>query len=499
MSGPTTPSLDFDPATLTLPRSQFIGGQLVDAGEEVLPVLRPCDGGPLGDLREADEGLVHRAVDDARQAWLASGWGTCPPRERARVLRRWADLIDRDAVALGQLEAVASTRPVGEAVPGDVPFTAEAIRFFAELADKSGGDVAATRRDSLGLVMAEPYGVIGAIAPWNFPLSMASWKCGPALAAGNAVVLKPSELTPYSTLRLAQLAIEAGVPPGIFNVVNGRGHVTGAALVRHPGIGKISFTGSTRTGGQIMSETGRHGTRPVTLELGGKSPQLVFADIADLDHVARCIARGFTANAGQACVAGSRLIVHRSLAEPLCEAIVAQVRRLRPGPTWASCSAYAPIISQSQAQRIDQLVRAAVDAGASVLTGGGFFDDAPCFYQPTVLDDVTPDLAVLREEVFGPVLTVQRFDEEEEGLLLADHATYGLAAGVYTRDIGQALRAARRIEAGTIWINRYGRSGDMIIPTGGYKGSGIGKDLGRQAFEAALRYKSVLIDFEAAA
>jgi len=493
-----TPTLDFDPGRLTLPDGHFIDGKHVGEAGPGIEVRRPCDGQPLGTIGEAGEAMVDRAVRNARQAWQDSGWATCPPRERARALSRWADLIDAHAVELGQWEAAASTRPVGEAVHGDVPFTAEAIRFFAELADKVGGDAVPTRRDSLGLIVPEPYGVVGAIAPWNFPLSMASWKCGPALAAGNAVVLKPSEMTPYSTLKLAELAIEAGVPPGIFNVVNGGGPVTGSALVRHPGIAKISFTGSTRTGGAIMSETGRHGVRPVTLELGGKSPQLVFADVTDLGHVARCVARGFTANAGQACVAGTRLIVHRSLAGPLCDAIVAEIEKYRPGPMWQADTGYSPIISQPQAARIDRLVRETLDAGARLLAGGGFFPGAERFYRPTVIDRVSPGMAALREEIFGPVLTVQTFETEAEGLALADHPVYGLAAGVYSRNIGQALRAARRIEAGTIWINRYGRSGDMIIPTGGFKGSGIGKDLGRQAMEASLRYKSVLVDFEAA-
>ncbi|QWF40184.1 aldehyde dehydrogenase family protein [Bordetella hinzii] len=490
-------TLDFQPADLARAEGHYIGGRHVGAAE-TLEVLRPCDGQPLGRIALADESTVDFAVQDARRAWTASGWGHSAPRERARVLNRWADLIDRHAVELGQLEAAASTRPVSEAVHGDVPFTAEAIRFFAELADKVGGDVAATRQDSLGMIVPEPYGVVAAIAPWNFPLSMASWKCGPALAAGNAVVLKPSELTPYSTLRLAELAVEAGLPEGVFNVINGRGPQAGGALARHPLVGKISFTGSTRTGGAIMSEAGRHGARPMTLELGGKSPQLVFEDVPDLAHVARCVARGFTANGGQACVAGTRLIVHRRLARDLVEAVLAELQSIAPGPTWVAATAYSPIISSAQADRIARIVHDAQAQGARLLTGGARFADHPAFYRPTVLDGVRPGMDVLREEVFGPVLTVQTFETEAEGLALADHPVYGLAAGVHTRDIGQALRAARRLEAGTVWINRYGRSGDMIMPTGGFKGSGIGKDLGRQAMEASLRYKSVLVDFDAA-
>jgi aldehyde dehydrogenase (NAD+) len=494
----SNPTLDFDPATVALPQGHFIGGAYYSIGEPQIAVHRPSDGRLLGYIPDACADTVDHAVSNALQAWKTSGWATQPPRERAKVLARWADLIDRDVVSLAQLEAVSSTRPVAEAYASDVPFTAEAIRFFAELADKLGGDFAATRQGSVGFVASEPYGVIGAIAPWNFPLSMCSWKCGPALAAGNAVVLKPSELTPFSTLRLAELAIEAGMPPGIFNVVNGRGATTGAAITRHPDISKVSFTGSTRTGALIMSDAAMHGTKPVTLELGGKSPQLVFEQVPDLAHAARCIARGFTSNGGQACVAGTRLIAHQRIVEPLLEAVRLHLADVAPGPMWRSTTRYSPIINRSQAERIETLIDESRASGAELIFGGSYFEDTDegYFYRPTILANVTESTAAVRQELFGPVLTVQTFEDEDEGIALAAHPTYGLCAGVHTRDIGQAMRAMRRIAAGTVWINRYGRSGDMIIPTGGFKQSGIGKDLGRQALEASMRYKSVLIDFD---
>jgi aldehyde dehydrogenase (NAD+) len=271
----------------------------------------------------ADADLVDRAVQDAWRAWKTSNWARCAPRERARVLRRWADLIDADAQALAQLEAVGSTRPLKDAAAWDVPFTADGIRFFAEWADKIGGEVAPTRTDHLGMTIAEPYGVIAAIAPWNLPLVMASWKVAPALAAGNAVVLKPSEMTPFSVLRLAELAIEAGMPAGIFNIVQGDGQGAGAALCRHPRIAKVTFTGSTRSGAAIMAACAESGTKPVTLELGGKSPQVVFADAPDLERTVRTVARAITLNAGQVCVAGSRLIVQRAVADRVVERLAA--------------------------------------------------------------------------------------------------------------------------------------------------------------------------------
>jgi aldehyde dehydrogenase (NAD+) len=488
-------SLGFNPDTLELPSAHFIAGQLNFVGNAV-SVVRPSDGLRLGEVPDADERTVDEAVETAHQAWRATGWAKGSPRDRGRVLRHWADLIDSDAILLAQLEAASSTRPVSEAFAGDVPFTAEAIRFFGELADKLGGDVVATSRDSLGFIASEPYGVVGAIAPWNFPLSMCSWKVGPALAAGNAVVLKPSELTPFSTVRLAQLAIEAGMPPGIFNVVHGYGHIAGAALVSHPKVAKVSFTGSTRTGAEIMASIARSGIKPVTLELGGKSPQLVFEHVEDIEHTADCIVRGFTSNAGQACVAGSRLIAHERIVEPLLESVIRRIENLGPAMTWNANAGFSPIISRKQAHRVHDLVAESVAQGAEVIVGGGLFEGTGegAFYRPTILRNVTDDMTAVREELFGPVLTVQTFRDEEEGILMSGHAAYGLAAGVHTRDLGQALRAVRGIAAGTVWVNRYNRSGDMMLPTGGFGQSGIGKDLGIQAVEGNLRLKSVLID-----
>lgn len=487
-------STDFEPASVAFRNGHFIGGELVRDGSDSIPVLRPSDAIEYAELPVASSDVVDRAVANAKAAFEHSGWATQPPRERARAMRSWAALIEANAVELGRLEALGSTRPISQAITGDVGSVAEGIQFFSEWADKLGGDVAATRTDNLGMIVSEPYGVVGAITPWNFPLSMASWKVGPALAAGNAIVLKPSELTPFSTVRLAELAVEAGIPAGIFNVVQGNGAVTGDALSRHPAIGKLSFTGSTRTGIAVMKAAAESGVKPVTLELGGKSPQLVFAD-ADLEKVAACVAGSLTGNAGQACVAGSRLIVQ----EPVMEALVAALRQkleaIRPGHTWFEATDFAPIISELQASRIDRIVAESRRQGAECLMGGARIEGlGGAFYQPTLLANVAQDNVAVREEIFGPVLTIQSFNTEDEGIALADHPEYGLAAGVYTRDLGRALRVMRALKAGTVWINRYSRTLDFILPTGGFKGSGIGKDLGRQAVELNQRHKTVLID-----
>ncbi|MDW8847328.1 aldehyde dehydrogenase family protein [Erwinia sp. MMLR14_017] len=488
--------LSFDPDKVSLPEGHYINGQSRMGSGSKLLVKRPSDGLIAGELTEASPAMVDEAVTLADRAVKESGWASCPPRQRGAVLNRWADLIASDT-RLAQLESLGSTRPVHDVVNHELPFTAEAIRFYAECADKYSGDVLPTREASLGMLVPEPYGVIGAITPWNFPLSMASWKCGPALAAGNAVVLKPSELTPYSTVRLAELAIEAGLPKGVLNIVQGGGAVTGSALVAHPLIRKVSFTGSTVTGARIMSDAAFNGMKPVTLELGGKSPQLVFDDAGEVAEVAGRILRGFTANGGQACVAGTRLIVQRGIADALIAELIDLCGNFRPGVTWDENSRYAPMIDHRQACKVQQIVDAAWQQGAEILAGGKRFEGTGegYFWQPTLLTNVPADSPAVEEEIFGPVLTIQIFDKEEEGLALASHSTYGLCAGVHTKNIDRALRAMRGITAGTVWINRYGRSGDFIIPTGGFLGSGIGKDLGRQAFEACQRYKSVLIDF----
>ncbi|SCW80025.1 aldehyde dehydrogenase (NAD+) [Rhizobium mongolense subsp. loessense] len=484
-------TLSFDPDSLSLPKGHFIGGSLLEAKGQ-LPTHRPSDAKAYWDCPVATADIVDQAVDTAQKALTESGWAALRPRQRTKAMQRWADLIEQEAMPLAKIEAVGSTRPVGHLIAGDIAVTAEQIRFFAEFADKEGSDLVPTDDNSLGLIMTEPYGVVGAITPWNFPLSMAGWKLAPALAAGNAVVLKPSEITPFSTLYLAELAVRAGLPAGLINIVLGDGPTTGNAITGHPGITKVSFTGSTAAGSAIMTNIARTGIKPMTLELGGKSPQIVFSD-ADLNLAADAIAISLLANAGQACVAGSRLIVEAKVANALAEAIIARLAAVRPGPTWDEATDYPPMISERQISRMDSIVRSTVDDGAECLAGGRRLDREGYFYAPTVISGVTATSPAVLEEIFGPVLTIQTFEDEEEALTLADHPTYGLAAGLFTRDLSRAIRLTRRLQAGTVWVNRYGRSRDHILPTGGYKQSGIGKDLGRAAYLANRKSKSVLI------
>lgn len=475
--------------------ANFIGGRKIAGLGAVFDVVRPSDGALLAPLHCASMDQMSQAAEDAAAAQKSSGWGRMDPRARARILRRWADAVDADRAVLAPLEAVGSTRTLGEILAWDLPYTAECIRFFAEFADKTSGETVPTTPDKMGFTLLEPYGVIAAIAPWNLPLIMAIWKIAPAIAAGNSVVLKPSELTPFSIVRVAELAIGAGLPSGVFNIVQGHGASVGDRLCRHPLVAKVSFTGSTQTGRAIMAACAAEGPKPVTLELGGKSAQLVFADAPDLARTAATLARGITINSGQVCVAGSRLLAHEKVADELVDRLSQAFSAHRIGPTWVEQTTMGPIISEKQLGQIDAMVGRALASGGSAVVGGGRAA-APqdgSYFSPTIIAGLAPDAEAIRDEIFGPVLTVQTFADEEEAYALANDSKYGLAAGVHTGDLNRALRATRALEAGTIWVNRYGRSNDYILPTGGYKQSGIGKDLGREAYLASLRSKAALI------
>ncbi len=478
----------------------MIGGAAVSGlGEKVL-VNRPSDLQPLSEIEDGGAEAVDRAVEAAKAGLKASRWAHCQPRDRARVLFRWADLIERNAIELARLESVNSTRPIAETMQRDVPRTAGVIRYYAEFCDKTEGHVTATQSGIASLIRREPYGIVGAIVPWNFPLITAAWKFAPALAAGNAVIIKTSEFTPFSLIRLAELASEAGLPAGLFNVVNGLGPTTGMAIVRHPDIAKISFTGSTGTGAQIMSAAALAGIKPVTLELGGKSPQLVFSDHGGIERVADLVARGFIGNAGQVCTAGTRLVVQRPVADELIERVIAKAKTFVAGPTWRESTTLPPLLSARQFERVDSLVRETTRQGATILIGGHrlkAWNDG-CYYAPTILDGATHTMPGYLEEFFGPVLSVHRFDDPDEGIAECAHPTYGLAASVHTSDIAKALRSAERIEAGMVWINHHGRAPEFTFPAGGFKSSGFGKDMGRPGIEGYLREKAVWIDYDQA-
>ncbi len=483
----------FDPHAVDVIGDQIIGGRRVP-GAVAQRVRSPSHTDIERAISWASEAQVDEAVISARAAWRSSGWGRMAPRERAAILRRFADLVDAHAEELARIEALVSARIHSEVLARDVKVVSGVLRYFGEFADKIDGAVTPTPDNSLSFTVQEPHGVVAAIAPWNFPMILASWKFAPALAAGNAVVLKPSEMTPFSVARLAELAVEAGVPTGIFNVVQGDASV-GAALVRHPGIDYVTFTGSSATGARIMADAATTGLKPVSLELGGKGPQLVFDDAPDFDRLVALVARGITYNAGQVCFAGSRLVVQRGIADRLLDAVAKAMRDYRIGATWTEGTTMPPIINARQAERIDGIVRAGIADGGQAVCGGAAIDHADAaFYQPTILRGVPEDSRALREEIFGPVLAVQEFDDVDEGIALANHADYGLTASVHTTDINRAFHAARAIESGTVWINDWGRRTDFTAPFGGYKRSGLGKDMGRAGFEKYQKTKAIWVE-----
>ncbi|WP_236672200.1 aldehyde dehydrogenase [Croceicoccus sp. YJ47] len=486
-------SMFFDPRSVRPSPGLFIGGRRV-VGAETRQVASPSDFSIRLDAGWASQGQVDEAVMSARHAWKDSGWGTMAPRDRANILYRFADLVDAHSAEIAALEAIASARIYSEAMARDVKVVSGTLRFFGEYADKVEGQVTATSRSSLSMVVHEPYGVVAAIAPWNFPLILAAWKFAPALAAGNAVVLKPSELTPFATLRLAELAVEAGVPQGIFNVINGDGNA-GSALVKHSEVDYVTFTGSSATGSRIMADAAMSGLKPVSLELGGKGPQVVFADAPDIERLAQTVARGITYNSGQVCFAGSRLVVERSVADRFIDLVADAMTGLKPGETWSKETSIPPIINEKQIERIDSIVRDSVSDGAEILIGGSRIDhDTALFFQPTVLRGVTTENRAYREEIFGPVLAVQEFEDFDEAIALANHPDYGLTASVHTADITRAFKAAQRIESGTVWLNDWGRRTDLTAPFGGYKKSGIGKDMGRAGYEKYLKSKAIWLE-----
>ncbi len=490
-------ALSFHPDTVPVPSGHHIGGRFVDRPGEEIVVLRPSDDKPMGTITDGGAAAVEMAVDVARKALAATGWGRMNPRDRAKILLRFAEKIEEKAEYLGRLEAMGSSRLVSGTITGDAVRTAGVVRYFAEYCDKLEGMVTTTKGDTLSYTRREPYGIVGAIVPWNFPMITAAWKFAPALAAGNAVIMKTSELTPHSLLALAECAAEAGLPGGLLNVLNGWGHTTGAAIVVHPAVGIVSFTGSTKTGVAIMTLAAQSGIKPVVLELGGKSPQIVTRDPGEMDAVATRVANGFMANAGQVCTLASRLIVQRSVADELIERVLAKTKDIKIGPTWDETTTFAPVISATQFGRIDALVQETVRQGGDLLTGGQRLEgpNAGNFYAPTLLANVTRDNVGFTEEFFGPVMTVTPYDDIEEAIAEAQHPTYGLAASIHTQDLKLALKVADAVEAGMVWVNQHGRDPEFTYAAGGWKGSGFGKDMGRAGIEEFTRQKSVWINY----
>jgi aldehyde dehydrogenase (NAD+) len=474
------------------PGRLYIGGQWVDASSGgTFPTINPATEETLTQVAEGRAEDIDRAVKAARQAFEGGAWPKMSGTERGRILWKLGDLLEARVAEVAEIETLDSGKTITESSRVDVPMAADCFRYFAGWASKIEGETIPVRPPSFNYTLREPLGVVGQIIPWNFPILLAAWKLAPALAAGNTIVLKPAEQTPLSALRLAQIAEEAGLPPGVLNVVTGFGPTAGGALVDHPGVDKIAFTGSTPVGQEIMRRAAATLKR-VTLELGGKSPNIVFAD-ADLDQAVRGASNGIFYNKGEVCTAGSRLFVEESLHDALLDKLAAFTSKLQQGDPLDPRTRLGPQVSEAQMNRVLSYVDRGKGEGARLVTGGARPPGKGFFVRPTIFDDVRNDMTIAREEIFGPVLSVLRFRDVEEVVRLANDTPYGLAAAVWTKDIKKAHRTARLLRAGTVWINTYGLY-DNAMPFGGYKMSGFGRELGHHGLMEYTQTKSVWVD-----
>jgi acyl-CoA reductase-like NAD-dependent aldehyde dehydrogenase len=471
----------------------FIDGRFVDAAKGGrFATVNPANGETLAEMSAGTAEDIDRAVAAAKRAFRSGVWSRMAPRQRMEVLYRFANLIDRNAESLAVLETLDMGKPIADVVSVDLPSVIDTIRFMCECIDKIEGSVTNTEAGVMHMVLREPLGVVGAISPWNYPLLMAAWKVAPALAAGNCVVLKPAEQAPMSCLRLAELFVEAGGPPGVLNVVNGLGEVAGKALALHPDVAKISFTGSTEVGKLILQYAGQSNMKEVALECGGKSPQVFAGDLPDLDRAVTAAFRGIYSNMGEVCNAGSRLLVDRSVYDAFVARFIELGREaFQPGNPLDPATNMGPLVTREAQRRVLGLIDAGRREGAKLQFGG----EAPCgleggaYVSPTLFTDVRNDMTIARQEIFGPVASVIPFDGVDEAISIANDTIYGLAAGVWTRDVNTAFRLVREIEAGIIWVNSFDE-GDMTQPFGGYKQSGHARDKCFDSFKSYTQTKS---------
>ena len=473
----------------------FIDGAFVPAADgATFDDVSPRDGSVIANVARGGGEDIDRAVRAARRSFDGGEWALADPAQRKRVLLRLAQLIDEHAEELAQLESADVGHPIGDARNVDVVNARNCFAWYAEAIDKVYGEIAPTGADALALVGREPLGVVGAVVPWNYPLIITAWKLAPALATGNSVVLKPAEQSPLTALALAELAAEAGVPDGVLNVVPGYGPDAGEPLGRHPDVDKLAFTGSVEIGRRFLVYAGESNGKAVSLELGGKSPQVVLADAADLDAAADAIGWGIFYNAGQTCHAGSRVVVARELADPLAEKLVEFAREFAPADPAASDTRLGAMISEEHLVGVLGRVQRAASDGAQVLVGGERAQPVAggAYMLPTVIEAPDPTDAIVQEEVFGPVLAIQRADDVEHAIALANGTGYGLAAAVWSSNVSTAHRVARRLRAGTVWVNTFDIS-SLTTPFGGVRDSGHGRDRSLHALDAYTHLKTTWV------
>ena len=480
-------------------RALIDGARCAALNGEAFNKTSPIDGHALGQVARGREADIDAAVKSARAAFSDARWCGTPPAARKKILQRFAQRMLAAKEELALLETLDMGKPIADSLAVDVPSSARTIAWYAEAIDKVYDEIAPTSNAALALITREPMGVVGVIVPWNYPMLMAAWKLGPALATGNSVVLKPSEKSPYTALRLAELAIEAGLPPGVFNVVPGYGPEAGEALALHMDVDAIGFTGSTRVGRKMLECAGRSNLKRVYNELGGKSAFLVFDDIADIERAALTAAASLFYNQGESCNAPSRVLVHESIAERFVEIVAAAAPSYRPADPLDASTVMGALVDEGQLRTVMGYIEAGVREGARTVTGGrrALIESGGYYVEPTVFDQVANGMTIAREEIFGPVMSVIRFKTEAEAIALANASNYGLQASVWSDNLNRAHRVARALRAGTVHVNSYDED-DITVPFGGYKQSGNGRDKSLHAMDKYTELKTTWLRIEPA-